>query len=299
MPISAALTYPTHTVPVDGVDMAYLEAGSAEAGPTIVFLHGNPTWSYIWRNIIPHVEGLGRCLAPDLVGMGRSGKLPDSGPDRYTFADHAHYLFGLLDALAPSGPVVLVLHDWGAALGFAWARANPDRVRGLAFMEPLVMPLTWDLMPPPAVPAFEGFRSAQGEPMCLADNMFVEQVIPMAVMRELDETERAFYREPYPEPGEGRRPTLTWPRQIPIDGAPADVAADLDANVAFLKTSPVPKLFVSAEPGMMVTGPVADLCRGFPNTTEVSVPGAHYIQEDSPDAIGSALATFITGLPKV
>lgn len=297
MPVSAALSYPTHTVPVDWIPMAYLEAGDSSTEPTIVFVHGNPTWSYLWRNIMPHVEGLGRCIAPDLVGMGRSGKLPDSGPDRYTFEDHKHYLFGLLDALVPSGPVILVLHDWGAALGFAWARAHSDRVRGLAFMEPLVMPLTWDLMPPPAVPAFEGFRSAHGEQMCLEDNMFVEQVIPMAVMRDLSETERAFYREPYPEPGEGRRATLTWPRQIPLNGEPADVAAELNANVAFLKTSPVPKLFVRAEPGMMVTGPVADLCRGFPNTTVVSVPGAHYIQEDSPDAIGAALASFIGALP--
>ncbi len=293
MPISPEFPFAAHKTLVKGLSMAHIESGT---GDPIVFLHGNPTWSYIWRNIIPHVEGLGRSIAPDLVGMGHSDKLADSGPDRYTYFDHKTYLFELLDALLSPGPVTLVLHDWGAALGFAWARANPSRIKGMAFMEPLVMPLTWDLMPPSAVPAFEGFRSDQGETMCLEQNVFVEQVIPMAVMRELSEAERAAYREPYPAAGEGRRPTLTWPRQIPIDGEPADVAAELAENVDFLSKNSAPKLFISADPGMMVTGPVADLCRSFPNTTEVSVPGAHYIQEDSPDQIGQALAQFIRGL---
>lgn len=293
MPTSADFPFTVHKTLVKGLSMAHVEAGTGDA---IVFLHGNPTWSYIWRNIIPHVQGSGRCIAPDLLGMGHSDKLANSGHDRYTFFDHKTYLFELLDELLPSGPVTLVLHDWGAALGFAWARAHPSRVKAIAFMEPLVMPLTWDLMPPPAVPAFEGFRSAQGETMCLEQNFFVEQVIPMAVMRELTDAERAAYREPYKEAGEGRRPTLTWPRQIPINGEPADVAAELAENVAFLAKSPAPKLFISADPGMMVTGPVADRCRSFLNTTEVTVPGAHYIQEDSPDQIGEALAQFINGL---
>lgn len=293
MPISAEFPFPVHQTPVMNLSIAHIEAGTGDA---IVFVHGNPTWSYIWRNIIPHVQGLGRCIAPDLVGMGNSEKLPDSGPDRYTYFDHKTYLFAFLDALLPSGSVTLVLHDWGAALGFAWARTNPSRVKGIALMEPLVMPLTWQMMPTSAVPAFEGFRSAQGEAMCLEQNFFVEQVIPMAVLRELSDRERAAYREPYSEPGEGRRPTLTWPRQIPIDGEPGDVARELEENVAFLSHSPAPKLFISADPGMMVTGSVADLCRGFPNTTEVSVPGAHYVQEDSPDQIGKALARFIGGL---
>jgi haloalkane dehalogenase len=293
MPTSADFPFTVHRTSVRDLSMAHIEAGTGDA---IVFLHGNPTWSYIWRNIIPYAEGLGRCIAPDLVGMGHSDKLPNSGPDRYSYFDHKAYLFELLDKVLPSGSLTLVLHDWGAALGFAWARAHPSRVKGIAFMEPMLMPLTWQMMPAPAVPAFEGFRSAQGETMCLEQNFFVEQVIPMAVMRELSDAERAAYREPYAEPGEGRRPTLTWPRQIPIDGEPADVARDLEDNVAYLSDSPTPKLFISAEPGMMVTGQVADLCRGFPNTTEVSVPGAHYIQEDSPDQIGEALARFIGAL---
>ncbi|MBB4302733.1 haloalkane dehalogenase [Rhodobium orientis] len=286
--------YPRSTATVNGLTMAYVEAGS---GAPIVFLHGNPTHSYIWRNVIPYAEPLGRCIAPDLIGMGQSEKLPNSGPDRYTYDDQRTYLFGLLDALDLGDGVVLVLHDWGGALGFDWARTNPERVRGIAFMEPMIMPLTWDMMPEPAVPAFQGFRAeGVGEKMCLEDNIFVEQVIPMAVMRDLGEDEMAAYRAPYPEPGEGRRPTLTWPRQIPIEGEPADVAAVCEANCAFLAETAIPKLFVKAEPGMMASGKVLEFCRSLPNVTEVAVPGLHYVQEDSADRIGAALAEWIEGL---
>lgn len=279
---------------VKGATMTYAEAGT---GAPIVLLHGNPTYSYIWRNVIPHLSGLGHCIAPDLIGMGESDKLPDSGPHRYRYAEHREYLFGLMDALGAKQDVILVLHDWGAALGFEWARRHPDAVRGIAYLEPLLMPLTWALFPPPAVEAFKAMRSPEGERMCLQENFFVEQVIPMAVMRELSTEEREAYRKPYREPGEGRRATLTWPREIPVEGEPADVAEVLEANCAWLAESEVPKLFIRADPGMMVTGTVAERCRGFPNQTEVLVKGAHYIQEDSPDEIGEAVANWMQGLP--
>lgn len=276
---------------IHGVPMAYVDEGE---GSPVVFLHGNPTCSYIWRNVIPYLQESRRCIAPDLVGMGDSGKLPDSGPDSYTYADHRKYLFGLLDALDLGNDVTLVLHDWGGALGFDWARNHADQVKGIAYMEAMTMPLTWELMPESAIEAFKGFRTeGVGEKMCLEDNMFVEQVIPMAVIRELGEEERAAYRKPYLEPGEGRRPTLTWPRQIPIEGEPADVTAALEANCEWLQQSPVRKLLFRVEPGMMVTGKVLEFCQSLPNQTEVAVKGAHYVQEDSPDEIGKAIAEWI------
>lgn len=276
---------------IHGVPMAYVDEGE---GAPVVFLHGNPTCSYIWRNVIPHLQGSRRCIAPDLVGMGDSGKLPNSGPDSYTYADHRKYLFGLLDALDLGNDVTLVLHDWGGALGFDWARNHADQVKGIAYMETMTMPLTWDLMPEGAIEAFKGFRTpGVGEKMCLEENIFVEQVIPMAVLRELGEEEKAAYRKPYLEAGESRRPTLTWPRQIPIEGEPADVAAVLEANCAWLAESPVRKLLFRVEPGMMVTGQVLEFCQSLPNQTEVSVKGAHYVQENSADEIGKALANWI------
>ena len=278
---------------VRGAEMVYAEAGK---GAPIVLLHGNPTYSYIWRNVIPHLSSLGHCIAPDLIGMGQSDKLPSSGPERYRYPEQRAYLFDLFDALGATEGVVLILHDWGAALGFEWARRHPDAVRGIAYLEPLLMPLTWDLFPPPAVEAFKAMRSPQGEQMCLQENFFVEQVIPMAVMRDLSPEELAAYRKPYGEPGEGRRPTLTWPREIPVEGEPAEVAEILEANCAWLAESEVPKLFIRADPGMMVTGPVAERCRGFPNQTEVVVRGAHYAQEDSPDEIGKAIAAWLKAL---
>lgn len=279
---------------VMGRRMVYAEAGE---GPPIWLLHGNPTYSYIWRNVIPGLAGLGHCVAPDMIGMGESDKLPDAGPDSYRYAEQRDHLFGLFEALAPAERVILVVHDWGAALGFEWARRHPKRVRGIAYMEPMLMPLTWALFPPPAVEAFKAMRSAEGERMCLEQNVFVEQVIPMAVIRELSAEEMAAYRRPFAEPGEGRRATLTWPREIPVEGEPAEVAAVLEANCAWLESSELPKLFIGAEPGMMVTGPVAERCRRFPNQREVTVKGAHYVQEDSPGEIAAAIASWIESLP--
>jgi haloalkane dehalogenase len=273
--------------------MAYVDVG---AGSPIVFLHGNPTSSFLWRNVWPHCQELGRCLAPDLIGMGDSEKLPDSGPDRYTFVEHRRYLDAWFDKLGLTSDVTLVIHDWGSALGFDWARRHPDAVRGIAYMEAIVAPLTWDSVPAAVTDLFRGLRSPAGEKMVLEDNLFVEAVLPGAILRPLDDDEMAEYRRPFAEPGEGRRPTLTWPRQIPIDGEPADTTEIVTAYGDWLAASPVPKLFLDADPGAILTGPARERCRTFPNQQEVTVRGVHFVQEDSPDEIGSALAGWYRGL---
>ena len=287
-------TQPKQFAEVNGHRMAYVEKG---AGDSIIFLHGNPTSSHLWRNIIPHVEGQGRCLAPDLIGMGDSDKLPDSGPERYRFVEHREYLNGLIDHMCPNGPVTLVIHDWGSALGFDWASRNRDRVRGIAYMEAIVRPITWDEFSQQARPVFEGFRSPAGEEMVLEKNVFVERVLPGSIMRNLDEDEMAEYRRPFAEAGEGRRPTLTWPRQIPLDGEPADVAAIVSDYADWMAANDLPKLFVNADPGAILIGAQREFCRSWKNQTEVTVPGLHFIQEDSANEIGSALSEWIATLP--
>jgi haloalkane dehalogenase len=271
-------------------DMAYVEAG---AGAPVVFLHGNPTSSYLWRNVIPEVQGVGRCLAPDLIGMGDSGPAPAGS---YRFADHARYLDAWLEALGLTRDVVLVVHDWGSALGFHWARRHPERVRGLAYMEAIVRPVTWADWPENARKVFQAMRSPGGEEMVLAKNVFVERILPASIERRLADEEMEEYRRPFRRPGEGRRPTLTWPREIPIDGEPADVVAIVDAYARWLSTSPVPKLFVNAEPGSILVGAQREFCRRWPNQREVTVRGLHFVQEDSPAEIGRAVAAFVGGL---
>jgi haloalkane dehalogenase len=291
--ISAEERYPKQKVSVKGRQMAYVEVGK---GDPIVFLHGNPTSSYLWRNVIPHAEGLGRCIAPDLIGMGDSEKLESSGPERYRFVEHREYLDALLSELGVARNVTLVIHDWGSALGFDWANRHREAVKGICYMESIVQPLTWDEWPPPVKPLFQGFRSPAGEEMVLENNVFVEQVLPGAVLRGLTDAEMKVYRRPFEEPGEGRRPTLTWPRQIPIDGEPADVVKIVSAYGAWLSQSDVPKLYVDAEPGAILRGPARDFCRSWPNQTEVKVKGTHFVQEDSPDEIGTALASWYKGV---
>jgi haloalkane dehalogenase len=271
--------------------MAYVDVG---AGDPVVFLHGNPTSSYLWRNVIPHVQPASRCLAPDLVGMGDSGKAPDGS---YRFVDHARYLDAWFEALAPAR-VTLVVHDWGSALGFHWARRHPERVRGLVYMEALVRPVAWDEWPEVARKVFQAMRSPAGEEMVLVKNLFVERILPLSVLRGLTDAEMAVYRRPYLEPGESRRPTLTWPRQIPIDGEPADVVAIVDDYARWLATSDLPKLFVNAEPGTILTGPPREFCRTWPNQEEITVRGSHFVQEDSPREIGEAVARFVARLPR-
>jgi haloalkane dehalogenase len=285
------MTSPTKkTARIRGRSMAYVELGE---GDPIVFQHGNPTSSYLWRNVMPHLEGLGRLIACDLIGMGDSDKLEASGPDRYGYREQRDFLFELWDQLGIARNVVLVVHDWGSALGFDWASQHPDRVAGIAYMEAIVMPVSWDDWPPDARRVFQGFRSPAGEEMVLAKNLFVEGVLPAATLGGLSEETMAEYRRPFAEPGEGRRPTLSWPRQIPIDGEPADVVKIVEDYSAWLARSEIPKLFVNAEPGSILTGRARELCRTWPNQREVTVPGSHFVQEDSPDAIGAAVAEFV------
>jgi haloalkane dehalogenase len=288
--IPAADPHPRRRVKTLDTEMAYVDVG---AGDPVVFLHGNPTSSYLWRNVIPHVAALGRCLAPDLIGMGDSGRAPAGS---YRFVDHARYLDAWFEALALRR-VTLVVHDWGSALGFDWARRHPDRVRGVVYMEALVRPVTWDEWPEPARRIFQALRSPGGEEMVLEKNVFVDRILPASVLRGLTEAEMTVYRRPFREAGEPRRPTLTWPREIPIDGEPADVVAIADAYARWLATSDLPKLFVNADPGVILTGPPREFCRGWPNQREITVRGSHFIQEDSPREIGEAIADFVRRLP--
>ncbi len=274
---------------VNGKQMAYHESGEGQA---VVFLHGNPTSSYLWRNIIPHLNTNARCIAPDLIGQGDSDKLDDTGPGSYRFVDHREYLDGLLDQLDLGDDVVFVIHDWGSALGFDWANRHRDRVAGIAFMEAIVKPMTWDEWPDAATAIFQGFRSDAGEEMVIEKNLFVEAVLPGSILRDLLPEELDEYRRPFVEPAH-RRPTLTWPREIPLEGEPADVVEIVSAYGDWLAAAELPKLFVNADPGAILTGPMADFCRSWPNLTEVTVAGNHFVQEDSPHEIGQAIANWL------
>lgn len=274
---------------VNGKKMAYVELGE---GDPIVFQHGNPTSSYLWRNVMPHLATQGRCIAVDLIGMGDSDKLDNPGPDSYRYVEHRDYLFAAWDALGIRDRVTLVVHDWGSALGFDWAYRHQSAVLGIAYMEALVRPVTWDEWPAAARAVFQGFRSEAGETMVLQNNVFVERVLPGSVLRKLGAEEMAVYRRPFENAGEDRRPTLTWPRQIPIEGEPDDVSAIVSAYGDWLSASELPKLFVNAEPGAILTGAQREFCRGWPNQQEVTVPGSHFIQEDSPEQIGEAIAQW-------
>ncbi len=289
-PVSAHDRYNRRRVDAAGVEMAYIDTGSGDA---VVFLHGNPTSSYLWRNIIPHVEPHARCLAADLVGMGESGPTADGS---YKFVEHQRHLDAWFDAVLPDGPVTLVVHDWGSALGFHWAHRHPERIKGLAYMEAIVRPLTWDDWPEAAKQVFQGFRSEAGETMVLERNIFVERVLPGSTLHGVSDEAMEVYRRPYLEPGESRRPTLTWPRQIPIEGEPPDVTEIVAAYSAWLSEGRTPKLFVNAEPGAILTGPQRDFCRGWLNQREVTVPGVHFVQEDSPAQIGAAIAEWYTAI---
>jgi haloalkane dehalogenase len=274
---------------VNGKRMAYIDEG---AGSAIVFQHGNPTSSYLWRNVMPHSVDLGRVIACDMIGMGGSEKLSNSGPDRYGYQEQREFLFGLWDKLELGNDVILVVHDWGSALGFDWARQNPKRVKGIVYMEAIVKPVTWQEWPENARKVFQGFRSQNGEQMILEKNIFVERVLPSSVLRGLTEDEMAVYRAPFATPGEDRRPTLSWPRQLPIEGEPPSVVAIVDDYGRWLAESPIPKLFINAEPGSILTGAARDFCRTWPNQREITVKGIHFIQEDSPHEIGHAVADF-------
>ena len=286
MTISATDPHPRRRVRVVGTEISYAETGR---GDPIVFLHGNPTWSYLWRNIIPNVSDLGRCLAPDLVGMGQSGPSPTGS---YRFADHASCLDAWFEALGLTSGITLVVQDWGSALGFHRAARYPDQIRAIAYMEAIVQPRCWADFPGGRDRMFRALRSEEGERMVLDDNFFVETVLPKSILRRLSDEELAMYRKPFLV-REARRPTLEWPRELPIDGEPADVVEVVERYGEWLAHSQVPKLFINAEPGALITGRARDLCRTWPNQREVTVNGIHYVQEDSPGEIGAALRTFI------
>ena len=281
---------PKKTIDVLGRRMAYVEMGE---GDPVLFQHGNPTSSYLWRNIMPHVAPRARCIAIDLIGMGDSEKLDESGPGRYRFVEHRTYLDGALARLGIESDVIWVVHDWGSALGFDWANRHRDATRGIAYMEAIVRPVTWAEWPDAARRVFQGFRSGAGEKMVLESNVFVERVLPGSVLRELTEDEMEVYRAPYTRPGESRRPTLTWPREIPIEGEPPDVTAIVRSYAEWMRGNGVPKLFINAEPGAILTGPQREFCREWKNQEEVTVRGSHFIQEDSPHEIGQAVADFV------
>ncbi|MFE3450397.1 haloalkane dehalogenase [Nonomuraea sp. NPDC059194] len=281
--------HPRRRVAAAGTEFSYVDTGS---GDPIVFLHGNPTSSYLWRNVIPHVADLGRCLAPDLAGMGASGPAPDGA---YRFADHARRLDAWFDALGLDGEVTLVLHDWGSALGFHWAERHRERVRAIAYMEAIVQPRLWSDFPPGRDALFRTMRGPEGERLILQENFFVETVLPKSILRPLSEAEMDAYRAPFPTP-ESRVPTLVFPRELPIDGTPEDVAAIIETYGRWLAGSELPKLLISAEPGALLVGRALEFARTWPNQHEVTVSGSHYIQEDSPDEIGAALRDFVLKL---
>ena len=291
--ISTDPRYERKFATVNSKRMAYVDQGE---GDPIVFQHGNPTSSYLWRNIMPHCAGLGRLIACDLIGMGDSEKLENSGPERYTYTEQREYLFALWQQIGITNNVIFVAHDWGSALGFDWANQNRNKVQGVAYMEALVKTIDWEDFPENARGAFQGFRSKAGESMVLDKNIFVERVLPGAVIRNLTDEEMNHYRKPYLDPGEDRRPTLTWPRQIPIEGEPPEVCQIVDDYGAWLARCDLPKLFINADPGSILTGRQREYCRSWPNQREVTVKGAHFVQEDSPDEIGQAVAAFVKNI---
>jgi haloalkane dehalogenase len=274
-----------------GHEMAYHERGT---GNPIVLLHGNPTSSYLWRDVVPHLESSGRCIVPDLIGMGDSQKLADSGPDRYRFVEHRRFLDALLEALDVRNDITFVIHDWGSALGFDWANRHRGAVRGIAYMEAIVAPIaSWSDWPKTVQPIFQGFRSEEGEEMILDKNMFIEGVLPSSIMRKLSDEEMNEYRRPFARAGEDRRPTLTWPRQIPIEGEPPEVVQIVADYAAWLSSCDVPKLFFNAKPGAILRGKARDFCRSWPHQEEITVDGIHFIQEDSHDEIGRGVADWL------
>lgn len=290
--MGVGLGYDKKKVEVLDRNMAYIDVGH---GDPIVFLHGNPTSSYLWRNVIPHLEPLGRCVAPDLIGMGDSDKLKSSGPGSYTFRQHREYLDALLDRLEIDKNAILVVHDWGSGLGFDWARRNRDKVAGIAYMEAVVQPVTWDDWPDDARQIFQAMRSPAGEEIVLEKNVFVERILPASILRDLKPEEMEEYRRPFAKGGENRRPTLTWPRQIPVAGEPEDVTQIVEEYGQWLaQDADLPKLFINADPGSILVGRQREFCRSWPNQDEITVRGLHFIQEDSPEEIGRAVAAFVS-----
>ena len=295
MGISSKFKYSKSFITINGKKLAYVDYGE---GDPIVFLHGNPTSSYLWRNIMPHLEDMGRLIAPDLIGMGDSDKLDNSGPDRYTFTEHTEYLYALFEELNLNN-VTLAIHDWGSALGFNWAALNPEKIKSIVYMEAITGPIeSWDDWPEQARKIFQLFRSDAGEELVLDKNYFVERVFAgdVGMHRALEKQELDTYIKPFKEEGESRRPTLTWPRQIPIEGKPKEVVEIVKNYAKFMNETQIPKLFINADPGSILIGKQREIARQWPNQKEVTVKGGHFIQEVSPDEIGKFVREFLIGL---
>ena len=291
--LSETMSYEKKFASVKGKQIAYVEEGS---GDPIVLLHGNPTSSFLWRNVIPELVESGRVIVPDLIGQGDSEKLPASeGPERYSLEVAYSYVDGLLESIGANQNVTLVIHDWGTGVGFLWAMRHPAAVKGVAYMEGIVKPVSWSDWPESAVGIFKGFRSDKGEDLILNRNMFIEGVLPSSVIRPLSNTEMDAYRAPHLETDD-RQPLLNWPRQIPIEGEPEDVVALVNEYGAFMAASDMPKLFINADPGSILVGAQREFCRSWPNQQEVTVKGLHFIQEDSPVEIGQAVANWLKAL---
>lgn len=287
------MQYEKNFAKVDSKQIAYVDEG---CGDPIVLLHGNPTSSFLWRNVIPELLGSGRVIVPDLIGQGDSEKLPASeGPDRYTLEVAYSYVEGLLDAIGANEKVTLVVHDWGSAIGFLWAMRHASAVKGIAYMEGIVMPVKWTDWPEAAVGIFKGLRSKKGEDLILNRNVFIEGILPSSVIRKLSETEMDAYRAPHLS-SDDRQPLLNWPRLIPIDGEPEDVVDLVNEYGAFMASTDIPKLFVNADPGSILVGRQREFCRSWPNQQETTVNGLHFIQEDSPVEIGQAVANWLEGI---
>ena len=276
-------------ISIDGKEIAYHQQGSGEP---IVFLHGNPTSSYLWRNITPYLHDQASCISMDLIGMGDSDKLDNPDTNSYRFEEHFYYVEKAIKALTNNEKITLVVHDWGSALGFHWSYKHPELIKGIAYMEAIVKEMTWDDWDKNAKSIFQGFRSDAGEDLVLEKNYFIEKVLPGSIIRTLDADEMNEYRRPFLSSGEDRRPTLSWPREIPIEGQPANVCKIVNEYSEWMKTNNIPKLFINAEPGSIITGRIRDFCRTWKNQTEVTVKGIHFIQEDSPDEIGKALSKW-------
>jgi haloalkane dehalogenase len=289
-----SITLKKQKISINNKNIAYAESGS---GDPIIFLHGNPTSSYLWRNITPHLESQGRCICIDLIGMGDSDKLDNPDENSYQFEEHYHYVNAAIESLTNGENTTFVIHDWGSALGFNWCYHNPDSVKGIAYMEAIVKEMTWEDWRDEAKGIFQGFRSDAGESLVLEKNYFVERVLPGSIIRRLSDEEIEEYRRPFLNPGEDRRPTLSWPREIPIEGQPANVCKIVNQYAEWMQTNDIPKLFINAEPGAITTGRIRDFCRSWKNQTEVTVKGIHFIQEDSPDDIGKAISTWYKNIP--
>ena len=279
---------------INNKSIAYVDSGS---GDPIIFLHGNPTSSYLWRNITPHLETQGRCISIDLIGMGDSDKLDNPDENSYLFEEHYHYISAAIESLTDGENISFVIHDWGSALGFNWCFNNPDSVKGIAYMEAIVKEMTWEDWDNDAKSIFQGFRSDAGESLVLEKNYFIEKVLPGSIIRALSSDEMNEYRRPFLNSGEDRRPTLSWPREIPIEGQPRNVCEIVNQYAEWMQTNDIPKLFINAEPGAITTGRIREFCRSWKNQTEVTVKGKHFVQEDSPDEIGKAISTWYKNIP--